>query len=85
VWRVEGEKKRSRRTSGGCWRIRNGRPADGKDGEGVGKRPLDKGGKGCTRTKRARAEAPRTGVYVISAWNVWGTGRTGCNRAQGSF
>jgi len=46
VWRVEGEKKRSRRTSGGCWRIRNGRLADGKDGEGVGKRPLDKGGKG---------------------------------------
>ena len=35
--------------------------------------------------KRARAEAPRTGVYVISAWNVRGTGRTGCNRAQGSF
>jgi len=34
VWRVEGEKKRSRRTSGGCWRIPNGRPADGKDGEG---------------------------------------------------
>ena len=34
MWRVEGEKKRSRRTSGGCWRIRKGRPADGKDGEG---------------------------------------------------
>ena len=46
MWRVEGEKKRSRRTSGGCWRIRKGRPADGKDGEVVGKRPLDKGGKG---------------------------------------
>jgi len=41
--------------------------------------------KGSARTKRARAEAPRTGVYVISAWNVRGTGRTGCNRAQGSF
>ena len=41
--------------------------------------------KGSARTKRARAEAPRTGVYVISAWNIRGTGRTGCNRAQGSF
>jgi len=41
--------------------------------------------KGSARTKRAQAEAPRTGVYVISAWNVRGTGRTGCNRAQGSF
>jgi len=41
--------------------------------------------KGSALTKRARAEAPRTGVYVISAWNVRGTGRTGCNRAQGSF
>jgi len=41
--------------------------------------------KGSARTKRARAEAPRTGVYVISAWNVRGTGRTGYNRAQGSF
>jgi len=41
--------------------------------------------KGSARTKRARVEAPRTGVYVISAWNVQGTGRTGCNRAQGSF
>ena len=41
--------------------------------------------KGSARTKRAWAEAPRTGVYVISAWNVRGTGRTGCNRAQGSF
>ena len=46
VWRVEGEKKSSRRTSGGCWRIRKGRLADGKDGEVVGKRPLDEGGKG---------------------------------------
>ena len=46
MWTVEGEKKRSRRTSGRCWRIRNGRPADGKDGRVVGKRPLDKGGKG---------------------------------------
>jgi len=34
VWSVEGEKKRSRRTSSGWWRIRNGRLADGKDGEG---------------------------------------------------
>jgi len=41
--------------------------------------------KGRAQTKRARAEAPRTGVYVMSAWNVLGTGRTGCNRAQGSF
>ena len=41
--------------------------------------------KGSARTKRARGEAPRTGVYVISAWNVRRTGRTGCNRAQGSF
>ena len=41
--------------------------------------------KGSAQTKRARAEAPRTGVYVISAWNVQGTGRTGCHRAQGSF
>jgi len=41
--------------------------------------------KGSARTKRARAEAPRTGVYVISAWNVRATGRTGCNREQGSF
>ena len=42
-------------------------------------------GKRWRPEKRARAEAPRTGVYVISAWNVRGTGRTGCNRAQGSF
>ena len=41
--------------------------------------------KGSARTKRDRAEAPRTGVYVISAWNIRGTGRTACNRAQGSF
>ena len=41
--------------------------------------------KGSAWTKRAQAEAPRTGVYVISAWNVRGRGRTGCNRAQGSF
>jgi len=41
--------------------------------------------KGSARTKPAWAEATRTGVYIISAWNVWGTGRTGCNRAQGSF
>ena len=34
MWRVEGEKKRSRRTSGGYWRIRKWRPADRKDGEG---------------------------------------------------
>jgi len=34
LWRVVGEKKRSRRTSRGCWRLRNGSPADGKDGEG---------------------------------------------------
>ena len=34
VWRVEGEKKWSRRTSGGCWRLRKGRLADGRDGEG---------------------------------------------------
>ena len=33
MWRVKGEKKRSRRTSGGCWRIHNARPANGKDGE----------------------------------------------------
>ena len=30
--------------------------------------------KGSTRMKRARAEAPCTGVYVISAWNVLGRG-----------
>ena len=41
--------------------------------------------KGSARTKRARAEAPRTGLYVICAWNVWRTGRTGRNRAQGSI
>ena len=41
--------------------------------------------KGSARTKRARAEAPRTGVYIISAWNVRRTRRTGCNRAQGSI
>ena len=41
--------------------------------------------KGSARTKRARAEVPRTGVYVISAWNVRRTRRTGCNRAQGSI
>ena len=41
--------------------------------------------KGRARTKRARAEPPRTGVYVISAWNVRRTGRTAFNRAQGSF
>ena len=46
MWRVEGGKRRSRRTSSGCWRIRKGCPADGKDGEMVGKRPLNKGGKG---------------------------------------
>ena len=41
--------------------------------------------KGSARTKRARQEAPKTGVYVISAWNVQQTGQTGCNRAQGIF
>ena len=41
--------------------------------------------KGSTQTKRARAEAPRTGVYVISARNVWRTRRTGCNTAQSSI
>ena len=41
--------------------------------------------KGSPRTKRARAEAPRTGVYARSAWNVRRTGGTGCKRAQGSF
>ena len=41
--------------------------------------------KSSARTKRARPEAPRTGVYVISAWNVRRTGRTGCNRGQVSF
>ena len=39
---------------------------------------------GTARMKRARAEAPRAGVYVISAWNIRRTGQTGCNRAQGS-
>ena len=41
--------------------------------------------KDSARTKRAQAEAPRTGVYVISAWNVRRTRRTGCNREQGSI
>jgi len=41
--------------------------------------------KASARTKPAWGESPRTGVYVISPWNVRGTGRTGCNRAQGSF
>ena len=41
--------------------------------------------RGSARTKRARAVAPRTGVYVMSAWNVRRTGRTGCNTAQGSI
>jgi len=41
--------------------------------------------KGSARTKRARAEEPRTGVYVIRTWNVRGTRRTGCNMAQGSL
>ena len=41
--------------------------------------------KGSARTKRARAEALRTGVYVISDWNVPRTRRTGCHRAQGSI
>ena len=36
-------------------------------------------------TKRARAEAPRTGDYIISAWNVQQKRQTGCNRAQGSI
>ena len=46
MWRVGGENKRSRGTSGEYGEC----PADGKDGEGsgrgVGKRPLDKGEKG---------------------------------------
>jgi len=117
VWRVEGEKKRSRRMSSGCWRIRNGHPADGKDREGVGKRPLDKGGKGGgtgafgrgseggeyhgkelgylggenTRSKGFWGRWQANGCFRrcrgegFCAWNVRGTGPTGCNRAQGSF
>jgi len=148
VWRVEGEKKRRRRTSGGRegwggWEenvrwIREEKEGvrerlgeiqregyHGKElgasgrrefaverllGEVAGERVLPAlqgegfyaGGmvarqtapgctwcvrteKGSSWTKRARAEAPRTGVYVISALNVRGTGRTGCARAQGSF
>ena len=63
-----GRKKRSRRTSGqcwrtsgGCWRIRKERPADGKDGEVVGKRPLDKGGKEGGRERSG--EVQREGGY----------------------
>ena len=41
--------------------------------------------KGSAQMKRAWAEAPQNGVYIISAWNVRRTGRTGCNGAQGSF
>ena len=41
--------------------------------------------RGSARTKRARAVAPRTGVYVMSAWNVQRKGRTGCNTALGSI
>jgi len=32
-----------------------------------------------------RADAPRTGVYIISAWTVQRTGCTGRTRAQGVF
>jgi len=42
---------RSRRTSGGCWRIRNRCPVDGKDGEGHRKTSAGytrkRGGKGA--------------------------------------
>ena len=41
--------------------------------------------KGSARTKLARAEAPRTEVYVLSAWNVRRTRRIGCNGVQGSI
>ena len=41
--------------------------------------------KGSARTKLARAEAPRTEVYVIRAWNVRRTRRIGCNWVQGSI
>jgi len=38
--------------------------------------------RGCVQTKRARAFASGTGVYVISAWSVQRTGRTGRTRTQ---
>ena len=41
--------------------------------------------RGSARTKRTRTVAPRTAVYVMSAWNVRRTRRTGCNTAHGSI
>ena len=41
--------------------------------------------RGRIRTKRARAFASGTGVYVISAWIVWRTVRTGRTRTQGNI
>jgi len=36
-----------------------------------------------SQTECARADAPRKGVYVIRAWNVWRTGRAGRARTEG--
>jgi len=41
--------------------------------------------RGRIQTKRARAFASGTGVYVISTWSVWCTGRTGRTRTQGNI
>ena len=92
--RLGGENSRSkgfwgRRQANGCFRRCRG------EGFCAGGMVARQTAPGCTRsvwtekrsakTKRAWAEEPRTGVYVISAWNVKRTWRTGCNRAQGSF
>jgi len=75
--------------SGGCWRIRNGRPADGKDGEGVGKRPLDKGGNGGVRERLG--EVQREGSIMGRNWarlggeNSWSKGFWGRWQANGCF
>ena len=91
--RLGGENSRSkcfrgRRQANGCFRHCRG---EGFCAGGMVARQTAPGCTQCVRTekgsaqmKRARAEAPRTGVYVISAWNFQRTGRTGCNRAQGS-
>ena len=92
VWE---ERIRGRKASGRGGRRTGASGAAGGRGFALGGMVARQTAPGCTRhirteegsarTKRARAEAPRTGVYVISALNVRRMGRTGCNRAQGTF
>ena len=81
VWE---ERIRGRKASGGGGRRTGASGAAGGRGFALGGMVARQTAPGCTRcvrtekgsapTKRASAEAARTGVYVISAWDVRRTG-----------